>query len=342
MRLLNDSRVTRNYDNRFQGELFSFRHILDEEQGSDYRILMLIRRQLSFRIIRINPESVRGLWAAQQEELIFIRNQNTERGSIQNSRPVLRNVINSSCDQPIGYPNYVSPILTSYSSDHSHYSSLVGRDMKVTEMLNSTFRFFSDCIYTCISCNSGFGVPDDVFGRSIPMHNMQTRSDQHPHSSDEGIGLARGHEQSESDPSRSRGAESRARNDSDQNSLKSESSVLSAFRQDVSQTAEIIDDNMVLSNLDGMRRGGPQLVHWEKSEWRDAGGSRSWGSWRPKNGDIGTVVWGWYPCHRQREKRSHIHTPIMLIEIGVEAKRYVPVQKNGIRIIKDPTELTKF
>ena len=60
-------------------ELFSFRHILDEEQGSDYRILMLIRRQLSFKIIRINPESVRGLWAAQQEELIFIRNQNTER-----------------------------------------------------------------------------------------------------------------------------------------------------------------------------------------------------------------------------------------------------------------------
>ena len=65
-------------------ELFSFRHILDEEQGSDYRILMLIRRQLSFKIIRINPESVRGLWAAQQEELIFIRNQNTERKSLKN------------------------------------------------------------------------------------------------------------------------------------------------------------------------------------------------------------------------------------------------------------------
>ena len=65
-------------------ELFSFRHILDEEQGSDYRILMLIRRQLSFKIIRINPESVRGLWAAQQEELIFIRNQNTERKIVQN------------------------------------------------------------------------------------------------------------------------------------------------------------------------------------------------------------------------------------------------------------------
>ena len=64
-------------------ELFSFRHILDEEQGSDYRILMLIRRQLSFKIIRINPESVRGLWAAQQEELIFIRNQNTERKSLE-------------------------------------------------------------------------------------------------------------------------------------------------------------------------------------------------------------------------------------------------------------------
>ena len=94
--------------------------MLDEEQGSDYRILMLIRRQLSFKIIRINPESVRGLWAAQQEELIFIRNLNAERGSIQNSRPVLRNILNSSCDQPIGYPNYVSPILTSYTNTHDH------------------------------------------------------------------------------------------------------------------------------------------------------------------------------------------------------------------------------
>ena len=80
-------------------ELFSFRHIVTEDESSDYRLMMLVRRQLSFKIIKINSESVRGNWAAQQEELVFVRNQNPERGSIQNARAILRNIINSSCDQ---------------------------------------------------------------------------------------------------------------------------------------------------------------------------------------------------------------------------------------------------
>ena len=43
------------------------------------------------------------------------RNRNPERGSIQNAKQALRNIINSSCDQPLGYPIYVSPLMTSYS-----------------------------------------------------------------------------------------------------------------------------------------------------------------------------------------------------------------------------------
>ncbi|KAL1473522.1 hypothetical protein MTO96_038603, partial [Rhipicephalus appendiculatus] len=41
------------------------------------------------------------------KELVYLRNRNPERGSIQNARQALRNIINSSCDQPIGYPIYV-------------------------------------------------------------------------------------------------------------------------------------------------------------------------------------------------------------------------------------------
>lgn len=52
---------------------------------------------------------MRGLWAGQQQELVFLRNRNPERGSIQNSKQALRNMVNSSCDQPLGYPMYVSP-----------------------------------------------------------------------------------------------------------------------------------------------------------------------------------------------------------------------------------------
>lgn len=69
---------------------------------------------------------MRGLWAGQQQELIFLRNRNPERGSIQNSKQTLRNMLNSSCDQPLGYPLYVSPLTTSYSSTHGHTGASVG------------------------------------------------------------------------------------------------------------------------------------------------------------------------------------------------------------------------
>jgi len=85
-----------------------------DEGSNQYKFIMLNRRFLSFRIIKINRECVRGLWASQQQELIFFRNTDPERGSIQNAKQALRNMINSSCDQPVGYPIYVSPLTTSY------------------------------------------------------------------------------------------------------------------------------------------------------------------------------------------------------------------------------------
>lgn len=72
------------------------------ESIDEYRIVMLDRRHLSFRVVKVSKECVRGFWASQQHELIFLRNRNPERGSIQNAKQVLRNMINSSSDQPIG------------------------------------------------------------------------------------------------------------------------------------------------------------------------------------------------------------------------------------------------
>jgi hypothetical protein len=85
-----------------------------DDGSNQYKFIMLNRRYLSFRIIKINRECVRGLWASQQQELIYFRNTDPERGSIQNAKQALRNMINSSCDQPVGYPIYVSPLTTSY------------------------------------------------------------------------------------------------------------------------------------------------------------------------------------------------------------------------------------
>lgn len=77
-------------------------------------------------LLQVNRECVRGLWAGQQQELVFLRNRNPERGSIQNAKQALRNMINSSCDQPIGYPIYVSPLTTSYAGGHSQLRSVWG------------------------------------------------------------------------------------------------------------------------------------------------------------------------------------------------------------------------
>uniref|UniRef100_A0A7N9AXR8 Pecanex-like protein n=1 Tax=Mastacembelus armatus TaxID=205130 RepID=A0A7N9AXR8_9TELE len=97
--------------------LLTLRHMIDD--GTDeYKIIMLYKRHLSFKVIKINKECVRGLWAGQQQELVFLRNRNPERGSIQNSKQALRNMVNSSCDQPLGYPMYVSPLTTSYAGTH--------------------------------------------------------------------------------------------------------------------------------------------------------------------------------------------------------------------------------
>ncbi|ETE73104.1 Pecanex-like protein 2, partial [Ophiophagus hannah] len=84
-------------------ELLTFRHVV-EEGTDEYKVIMLHKSYLSFKVIKVNKECVRGLWAGQQQELIFLRNRNPERGSIQNNKQVLRNLINSSCDQPLGYP----------------------------------------------------------------------------------------------------------------------------------------------------------------------------------------------------------------------------------------------
>jgi len=80
------------------------RRVVSDTFVDQYSVVTLNHRSLGFRIVKVNRECVRGLWAGQQSELVYLRNRNPERGSIQNAKQVLRNMINSSCDQPIGEP----------------------------------------------------------------------------------------------------------------------------------------------------------------------------------------------------------------------------------------------
>uniref|UniRef100_A0A8C3RPV0 Pecanex-like protein n=1 Tax=Chelydra serpentina TaxID=8475 RepID=A0A8C3RPV0_CHESE len=115
--------------------LLALRHVMDDGTN-EYKIIMLNKRYLSFRVIKVNKECVRGLWAGQQQELVFLRNRNPERGSIQNAKQALRNMINSSCDQPIGYPIYVSPLTTSYSDSHDQLKEFLGGAISLGNIRN--------------------------------------------------------------------------------------------------------------------------------------------------------------------------------------------------------------
>ncbi|XP_015417508.1 PREDICTED: pecanex-like protein 1 isoform X6 [Myotis davidii] len=115
--------------------LLALRHVMDDGTN-EYKVIMLNRRYLSFRVIKVNKECVRGLWAGQQQELVFLRNRNPERGSIQNAKQALRNMINSSCDQPIGYPIFVSPLTTSYSDSHEQLKGILGGPISLGNIRN--------------------------------------------------------------------------------------------------------------------------------------------------------------------------------------------------------------
>jgi hypothetical protein len=68
--------------------LLALRHVQDEGGAEEYKIIMLSKKHLAFRVIKVNKECVRGLWAGQQQELVYLRNRNPERGSIQNAKQV--------------------------------------------------------------------------------------------------------------------------------------------------------------------------------------------------------------------------------------------------------------
>lgn len=135
--------------------LLALRHVADEN-SDDYKIIMLNKRFLDFRVIKVNRECVRGLWAGQQQELVYLRNRNPERGSIQNAKQALRNIINSSCDQPIGYPIYVSPLTTSFAETSEQLSSIIGGSLSISMFKQSVFDFWGRLKIRCgEGCSSG-------------------------------------------------------------------------------------------------------------------------------------------------------------------------------------------
>ncbi|XP_055329491.1 pecanex-like protein 1 isoform X2 [Paramacrobiotus metropolitanus] len=149
--------------------LLALRHVVDDNRD-DYKVIMLDIRNLDFRLIKINRECVRGFWAGQLQELVFFRNRNPERGSIQNAKQALRNMINSSCDQPIGYPIYVSPLTTSYADTHNNLCRVVGGPVTVEAIRDVARHVWEDVRDRCYaSCSGSSGAPRIARPREAPI-----------------------------------------------------------------------------------------------------------------------------------------------------------------------------
>ncbi|TMS34665.1 hypothetical protein L596_002206 [Steinernema carpocapsae] len=155
--------------------LLALRHVYDDGQD-DYKVIMLNKMHLNMRVIKLNRECVRAFWSGQQQELIFLRNRNPERGSIQNARQVLRNMINSSADQPIGYPIYVSPLTTSFVETHPQISRVVGPPITF-ELFSNFFRraYSSLRAHFGTSGSSNINYSGATPAQSVPQHTPVSR-----------------------------------------------------------------------------------------------------------------------------------------------------------------------
>nr|XP_006812532.1 PREDICTED: pecanex-like protein 1-like [Saccoglossus kowalevskii] len=317
----------------------SARHVLDD--GTDeYKIIMLNKRYLSFRLIKVNRECVRGLWAGQQQELVFLRNRNPERGSIQNAKQALRNMINSSCDQPIGYPIYVSPLTTSYSETNQQLCGVSGGSISFKGIQDCIIRHWSRLLERCgAGCSSG-GISQDTGGDTIPQNVSSTVAitDLHhgfpSHSSsiktsDDTIRIPTQEIQMQQ-LGQLTGSMSSATGSMLLTGNKRNSAALlyiaglypSQTSEPILQRVKIIDPSQVYDTLNSQK-----YVQWPNEHMKKHGGKNHWKDWTVTEGMEGTVVHRWIPCHFDSAKRSHIDKTILLVHIE---DKYVPISENAV------------
>ena len=252
---------------------------------------------------------MRGLWSSQQHELIFLRNSDTERGSIQNHKASLRNIVNSSMDLPIGYPIYVSPLQTSFVDLHVPYNStIVGQITNPFQYLK-----FVDVIKSwCKAC-----------AKHIEGSRGQVRR--------------KGDQQGElpGTPSRVRRA----------GSIESLTGMeYATAKEGVEKDHESDSDSdedfwkpmwvgkqVVLTSCDEVFETiNEGWLHWPDPSWPRKASKSYWKSWRPVVGNVGEVLHEWRPFHINLASRSHIDKVILMLKM-TDSDHLVLVKEQGVK-----------
>lgn len=97
-----------------EAELETMRQYQDDDEMT-VKYMMFTRRPNQFKLIEINGELVRGIWASEINETVFLESADRERPSIQFDSFLLRNIVAQSANSPVGYPEIICPISFSYS-----------------------------------------------------------------------------------------------------------------------------------------------------------------------------------------------------------------------------------
>ncbi|CAJ0573510.1 unnamed protein product, partial [Mesorhabditis spiculigera] len=335
--------------------LLALRHIYDDGQD-DYKIIMLNKMHLNMRVIKLNRECVRAFWAGQQQELIFLRNRNPERGSIQNARQVLRNMINSSADQPVGYPIYVSPLTTSFVETHPQIRQVQGPPLTLQGIGSFLGRCWDGLLSHFGTSVSSQPPPSNASGTQMPasgpaanisappapptrplatVHNDNQEPDRissgsSQHEQSVVLMMADGDATTESKTS----ADSleAVPGSSDERQTSGEGKSLKEDDEPNTYVA-ITDVEQIFQHLnEPLKATGEPLVVWPKEQWRLLGGRNYWDH-MPMKGATGRILHSWYPNHPQRAMRSHIGDTIHLIQILEMPIKVVPVAQKGLRFL---------
>lgn len=264
---------------------------------------------------QVNRECVRALWTSQQHELIFLRNSDSERGSIQNHKPTLRNMVNSSMDLPIGYPIYVSPLQTSYIDRHETYNTtFMGKISNPLELLKAVSVVQGWC-ETCVkryreSRSQAMAKPTSASAETP--EGVSEPQVQHSVSVDSLTGMQYGGE--EGKPQSYEDPFPESDSDSDEQLWKPMWVSKLIVITDVSQVFETFNANW---------------LKWPDAQLAQRATKANWKSWRPREGMEGEVVHEWRPFHIDSAQRSHIDKVILLVKMTEEC--YVLIKEQGVK-----------